>query len=51
MPGPTLLAHIAAAGAAIGAAKTRGVGPTASPLKTRAATASGVKMRDPTLRS
>jgi hypothetical protein len=51
MPGPTLLAHVAAAGAVdIGAASARGVGPTAMTLKTSAATRSGEAMRDPTHR-
>jgi hypothetical protein len=52
MPGPTLLAQVAAAGAgATGAARARGIGPTACQLKTSAATRSGDQMRDPTHRS
>src|SRR5438477_914811 len=52
MPGPTLLAHVAAAGAFdTGAANARDAGQAASELKTIAATRSGEKMRDPTCRS
>jgi len=52
MPGPTLLTHVAAAGALeVGAANARVAGQTASELRTIAATTSGEKMRDPTRRS
>jgi hypothetical protein len=52
IPGPTLLTHVAAAGAAeIGAATARVAGQTASELNTIAATKSGAEIRDPTRRS
>ena len=52
MPGPTLLTHVAAAGAVdTGAASARGAGPTASQLKASTAATSGGNILDPTLRS
>ena len=52
MPGPTLLTHVAAAGAgATGAANAYGAGATACALNINAAMTSGEKMRDPTHRS
>jgi len=52
IPGPTLLAHVAAAGAIdVGAANARVAGQTASELKTIAATKNGEHTRDPTHRS